>query len=139
MVAATSATFGHLAKSALGIAWRLGGVSMIDGSTAFTQIRSAASSSERLSVRLAKAALLAAYADRPAVGISAGLAATLTIRPPGEPGALRILRTASRQQRKLVTAFVSNILRKSASEVSVIAPGAKPPAACTDPHKTGID
>src|SRR5216117_4479843 len=60
MVAATSCTFGHLSKSALGMAWRLAGVSIIDGMTAFTQMRSAASSSERLSVSDATAALLAA-------------------------------------------------------------------------------
>src|SRR5688572_25835704 len=61
MVAATSCTFGHLLKSALGMAWRLAGVSIIDGMTAFTQMLSAASSSERLSVSDATAALLAAY------------------------------------------------------------------------------
>src|SRR5207249_11211839 len=60
MVAATSCTFGRLPKSALGTAWRLAGVSIIDGMTAFTQMRSAASSSERLRVSDATAALLAA-------------------------------------------------------------------------------
>src|SRR5689334_22522061 len=102
MVAATSCTLGHFEKSALGIAARLAAVSMSEGTTALTQIPSAASSSERLCVRFATAALLALYADMPAVEISAGVAATLTMRPPAPLA--RILRTASRQQRKLVTA-----------------------------------
>src|SRR5689334_6900304 len=112
---------------------------MIDGSTAFTQIRSAASSSDKLSVKLATAALLAAYAAKPAVGISAGRAATLTIRPPGAPAAPRMLRTASRQQRNAVTALVSIICRNAASDVSAIGPAANPPAACTDAHSGGVD
>src|SRR4051812_1165986 len=109
MVAATSLTLGHLAKSAFGIDARLAGVSMVEGTTAFTQMHSAASSSERESVNVATAALLAAYADSPLVGISAGLAATFTIRPPGLPTLARIFFTASRQHRKVVTALSSII------------------------------
>ena len=43
-----------------------------------------------------------------------------------------MLRTASRQQRKQVTALISNISRKSASDVSASGAAANPPAACTD-------
>src|SRR5262245_45933464 len=60
IVAATSVTLGHLSKSAPLIALRLAGVSMMLGTTAFTQMRSFASSSARLKVMLATAALLAA-------------------------------------------------------------------------------
>src|SRR3954452_11770815 len=59
IVAATSSTFGHLSNSALGIDFRFAGVSMMLGTTAFTQMRSLASSSARLTVRFATAALLA--------------------------------------------------------------------------------
>src|SRR6185436_13592815 len=102
------------------MASRLASVSMIEGSTALTQMRSAMSSSARPRVRFTTAALLAAYADDPALGMTPNLEATLTIRPPGLPVTLRIFLTASRQQRKLVTALVSIILRKSASDVFVI-------------------
>src|ERR1700723_2603152 len=56
IVAATSSTFGHASKSALGIELRLAGVSMIDGATAFTRIPSGATSSASATVRAAKPA-----------------------------------------------------------------------------------
>src|SRR6476620_1178284 len=60
MIVATSWRLGHLEKSALGIALRLAGVCRIDGTTAFTQIFSAASSSARFTVSEATAAFDAA-------------------------------------------------------------------------------
>src|SRR5262245_12493594 len=59
MLAAPSSTFGHAAWSALGMAWRLAGVSIIDGATALTRIPSRTTSSERATVSAATAALLA--------------------------------------------------------------------------------
>src|ERR1043165_8562392 len=100
MASAISAGFGHAAWSALGIAARLAGVSMIEGSTALTRMRSPASSAASACVIAATPALDATYAVMPGAGDRTGRAATLTIRPP--PPVRRIERTASRQDRKQV-------------------------------------
>src|SRR5262249_34511572 len=59
IVAATSSSLGHFAKSAAGIALRLARVSMIEGTTALTQMLVDASSAPRDCVIAATAALLA--------------------------------------------------------------------------------
>ena len=106
ITAATCSTFGQREKSALGIAARFAGVSMSDGTTAFTQIPSTQTSSESACVKVAPAALEAVYAviPLPSRGSIAGRAATFTIRPPQgmqfeSMPASRIRRTDSRQQR----------------------------------------
>src|SRR5579859_273068 len=60
IVAAISSGLGQAAWSALGMAARLAGVSMIDGATAFTRMLRAATSAARDWVKAATAALLAA-------------------------------------------------------------------------------
>src|SRR5215475_8732942 len=60
IVCATSSTLGHAAWSAFGIAWRLAGVSRIDGATPLTRMLSLATSSASATVSAATAALLAA-------------------------------------------------------------------------------
>lgn len=59
IVEATSPSFAHFEKSAFGIAFRFASVSMIEGTTAFTQIPSAATSSASATVREATTDLLA--------------------------------------------------------------------------------
>ena len=59
IVAATSSTFGHLAKSAFGIDFLFAGVSISDGATAFTRMPSAATSSPSAAVSAATPALAA--------------------------------------------------------------------------------
>src|SRR5258706_13568968 len=109
MVSAIAAGDGQLAKSAVGMALRFTGVSMIDGATALTQIPSLTTSSARHWVIDTTAALVAVYATMPPVGTSAGRAATLTIRPPAPPPR-RIARTASRHDRKQVVTLSATIL-----------------------------
>ena len=68
-------------------------------------------SSARLSVNDTHlAALLIVYATIPAAPVTPAFAATFTIRPPFPP--LRICRTASRQLKNVVTAFISIIFQK---------------------------
>jgi hypothetical protein len=57
IVAATSSTLGQDAKSAFGIAWRLSGVSKMEGATALTRMSSCASSAARAVVSAATPAL----------------------------------------------------------------------------------
>src|SRR6516162_2212573 len=141
IVAATSSTFGHASKFALGMALRLVGVSMTEGATAFTRIPSPASSSPSAAESAATPALAAVAALRfaPLRGSRAWSAATLTMRPPGRPSALprRIAVTASRQQRKQLTRLSSIIRRSNSPLVSVSGAKAKPPAIWIEAQSAG--
>src|SRR5690606_33180891 len=99
---------------------------------ALTQMLSSLSSSAKQVVSAATAALLIAYAATPGPGTSAGFADTFTMRPPGggASGAPldRMRRTASREQRNALIAFIESIRRATVGDVSSSAPPAKPPA-----------
>src|SRR5689334_11981168 len=135
MVWAISWGLGQASWSALGIAARLAGVSISEGSTALTRMRSAASSGARVWVSAATPALAAAYAAIWGAGTRTGRAATLTSRPPWP--VLRIERTASRHDRKQVTALIRHCFSNSANDVSVIAAIENPPASWIDAHSGG--
>src|SRR6185436_6348563 len=81
MTRAMSTGLGHFAKSALGMAFLLGSVSMILGSTEFTRTPVPLRSAAREFIIAIAAAFEAAYAAAPAGASSAALAATLTIAP----------------------------------------------------------
>src|SRR6266403_2802516 len=78
---ATSLGFTHFEKSALGMALRFAGVSIVPGRTTFAVSPAALFSSATVRIRLTNADLNVTYAPRPACGSTAARLPIATMRP----------------------------------------------------------